>query len=249
MARLVIFDKTVRGVDLPRSAVVLGRSKTADIPIHDEILSRKHCSIRPTSTGHELVDLESAHGTFLNGARVQRSDLKPDDVIEIGNTVIVLLDTDTWERGEGLTRLRNPLKAQELVQTLRRKGAAVDAGAPPRSRSPARSRRTGRKAQRPARGRAPETDWAAVLLGSGPRAAELLEAYALHLLVSVAARRSPQLRALLGRVLERLIAAEPLTAPSLAGDGLDRLQAMVKQIVRDELAANGGSAAEPGAAT
>ena len=30
----------------------------------------------------------------------------------------MILDTDSWERGEGLTRLRNPVKAQDLIQRI-----------------------------------------------------------------------------------------------------------------------------------
>ena len=57
-------------------------------------------------------------GTFVNGEQIDKADLDYDDVIEIGETVMVILDTDSWNRGEGLTRLRNPVKAQELIQKI-----------------------------------------------------------------------------------------------------------------------------------
>ncbi len=120
MARLVIFDDRMRGLDLPENAVVIGRSRKVDVPISDGILSRKHCSILPVDGGFRLLDLKSRHGTFVNGERVEKTALEYDDVIEIGNTVLVLLDTDTWDRGEGLTGLRNPVKAQELIQRINR---------------------------------------------------------------------------------------------------------------------------------
>jgi pSer/pThr/pTyr-binding forkhead associated (FHA) protein len=120
MARLVIFDDRMRGIDLPEHAVVIGRSKKVDVPISDGILSRKHCSIVPMDSGFRLLDLKSQNGTFVNGERVEKTDLEFDDVIEIGNTVLVLLDTETWDRGEGLTGLRNPVKAQELIQRINR---------------------------------------------------------------------------------------------------------------------------------
>ncbi len=119
MARLVIFDESVRGVDLPSHPVILGRSQKADIPIHDKILSRKHCTIVPSPSGLRLIDLKSSNGTYLNGKRVERSSLKFDDVIEIGNTVIVILDNDIWSQGGGVAGLRNPLKAQKIVQALK----------------------------------------------------------------------------------------------------------------------------------
>ena len=118
MARLVIFDEILRAVDLPERAVVVGRSRRTDVPIRDTLLSRKHFSIVPSRTGYTLVDLNSQNGTFVNGERVDRAELTYDDIIEVGHTVAVLLDTETWQRGEGLPRLRNPLKAQELIQRL-----------------------------------------------------------------------------------------------------------------------------------
>ena len=104
---------------MPPHPVILGRSQKADIPIHDKILSRKHCTIVPSPSGLRLIDLKSSNGTYLNGKRVERSSLKFDDVIEIGNTVIVLLDNDTWSQGGGVAGLKNPLKAQKLVQALK----------------------------------------------------------------------------------------------------------------------------------
>ena len=130
MARLMIFDDRVRGLDLPEHAIIVGRSKRVDVPISDRILSRKHCSIIPMESGCSIVDLKSQNGTFVNGSRIDKAELEYDDVIEIGETVIVILDTDSWERGEGLTRLRNPVKAQDLIQRINRKTVPVSDLAP-----------------------------------------------------------------------------------------------------------------------
>ena len=91
MAKLIIFDDSVRGVDLPDRAVIVGRSLKADIPIRDRLLSRKHCTLISEGSGYRLLDLKSANGSFVNGVRVVKVDLECDDVIELGNTVMVLL--------------------------------------------------------------------------------------------------------------------------------------------------------------
>ncbi len=120
MARLVIFDDRVRGLELPQRPVLIGRSHKNDIPINDQLLSRKHCSVVPYGNGYRLLDLKSSNGTYLNGTKVQeKADLKVDDIIEIGDTVIVFLEEGVWNRGEALARLRNPLKAQELVGRIK----------------------------------------------------------------------------------------------------------------------------------
>ena len=127
MPRLVIFDDSLRGIDLPGAPLIIGRSKKSDIPIRDRLLSRKHCAILPFASGHRLVDLKSSYGTYVNGERVERRDLAFDDIIEIGNTVIVYLDSDAWSRGEGLARLRNPIKAQQLIQRINARDRDRDA--------------------------------------------------------------------------------------------------------------------------
>ena len=119
MPRLIVFDDQVRGVDLPEGTVIIGRSKKSDVPIRDTILSRKHCAIVATGDSYRVGDLKSSNGTFLNGNPIDKAELSYDDVIEIGNTVMVFMDSDAWQRGAGMARLRNPVKAQELIQRIR----------------------------------------------------------------------------------------------------------------------------------
>ena len=77
MARLMIFDELMRGVDLPGHAIIIGRSKRVDLPITDRILSRKHCSIVPMDSGFSIVDLKSQNGTFVNGEPTKGLDKYP----------------------------------------------------------------------------------------------------------------------------------------------------------------------------
>jgi hypothetical protein len=45
MARLVIFDEAVRGLDLPKRPVILGRSQRAEVPLPDPDLWRERCGL------------------------------------------------------------------------------------------------------------------------------------------------------------------------------------------------------------
>lgn len=248
MARLVVFDETVRAVDLPAHPVILGRSRKADIPIHDNLLSRKHCTIiphnlpsstpsgapsgSPSGSGYRLIDLKSSNGTFLNGLRVERTELNFDDIIEIGHTVIVLLDTDTWQRGEGLTRLRNPIKAQELIQAIKKRLHVSPSGAPS----------LGVHLQKPARVSAPRPErkltsaennfleWARKEWLQKPVARQLLEGYLAHHVVSLVVKYSPELRDLLSGVPERIAAGGAFEAD------LERFQEEVRKAIDDLLA-------------
>lgn len=179
MARLMIFDDCVRGLDLPEHAIIVGRSKRVDVPIRDRILSRKHCSIIPMESGFSLVDLKSQNGTFVNGSRIEKAELEYDDVIEIGETVIVILDTDSWERGEGLTRLRNPVKAQDLIQRINKKNVPV---------SGVTDARNGESAGSPA-----------------VPAGELLEELVMRRLAKVLARKDPLQGEIAEKVVEKML--------------------------------------------
>ncbi len=216
MPRLIIFDSSVRGVDLPRQPLIIGRSKRSDIPIHDRLLSRKHCAVIPIGSTFKIVDLKSSHGTYLNGSRVERQQLAFDDVIEIGNTVMVYLDSDAWNRGEGLAVLRNPVKAQELVQRLKlheRRERRIPVGSPSGRRRDGESRKG-------------IIDMLPVLMdpedeegSSRLELVELLTDYALWKTVSVWVRRQPELRKLLTKSIESaLLASRPGSWEDLRGE-------------------------------
>jgi hypothetical protein len=68
----------------------LGRLTEHDVPVPDMAASRDHAIIEysPTERRHNIIDLDSRNGTFLNGAQVIRSHpLMPGDHIQIGSTV------------------------------------------------------------------------------------------------------------------------------------------------------------------
>jgi predicted component of type VI protein secretion system len=48
-------------------------------------MSRSHCKIEQTTTGHRVVDLGSRNGTFVNGVQAPEQELKSGDVLKIGN--------------------------------------------------------------------------------------------------------------------------------------------------------------------
>ncbi|MHC5039547.1 MAG: SpoIIE family protein phosphatase [Planctomycetota bacterium] len=68
--------------------VTIGRSKRNKIRLRDDLISRKHCRIYPRGGGFHLDDLDSRNGTWLNGARIQSSPLKPGDVIDVGRCTL-----------------------------------------------------------------------------------------------------------------------------------------------------------------
>lgn len=63
----------------------IGRDSANDFTVSDLNVSRFHAEIVTNSTfGHDLVDLNSSNGTYLNGKKIKRQELKHGDLIAIG---------------------------------------------------------------------------------------------------------------------------------------------------------------------
>jgi MFS family permease len=72
-----------------KSPTVIGSSPKCEIYLFkDEAIEPKHAAIHAYGNRHELEDLDSPAGTFVNGRRVTRQPLKNGDRIYIGETVL-----------------------------------------------------------------------------------------------------------------------------------------------------------------
>ncbi|RKY24771.1 MAG: hypothetical protein DRP79_07315, partial [Planctomycetota bacterium] len=90
---------------LPHAPVQIGRSPSCQIRLADERVSRHHAQIEPVPEGYLLTDLGSGNGTFVNGKKVTEQRLRIGDRIQVGETLIsVLEDTVRAETGGLLGR-------------------------------------------------------------------------------------------------------------------------------------------------
>ena len=72
-------------VDLERDTTSIGRSPGQDVVLLDRCVSREHAAIVREGNTCTIVDRKSAHGTFLNAARVRRAVLRSGDVLQMGS--------------------------------------------------------------------------------------------------------------------------------------------------------------------
>ncbi len=70
--------------------VKVGRGSQCDIPIVDQYMSRTHFSLSWEGTTCWIYDLNSRHGTFLNGKKVQKAPLSDGDAIRAGLTILIV---------------------------------------------------------------------------------------------------------------------------------------------------------------
>ncbi|MER7745459.1 FHA domain-containing protein [Streptomyces bacillaris] len=77
---------------LPARTVRIGRDAGNDLVIDDLVVSRRHAELRALPDGrHEIVDLGSHNGTFLNGQPVDRAVVEAGDIIGIGHSAFSLV--------------------------------------------------------------------------------------------------------------------------------------------------------------
>jgi FHA domain len=70
--------------DAGEEEVLIGRSSGCQIVIGEPTVSRRHARLRSRDGRWVLQDLGSTNGTFLNGRRVGRCELRPGDLVLLG---------------------------------------------------------------------------------------------------------------------------------------------------------------------
>jgi hypothetical protein len=64
--------------------LLIGRGSGCDLVITGATVSRRHAQLYFREGSWVLVDLESTNGTYINGCRIQRSQLLPGDALAFG---------------------------------------------------------------------------------------------------------------------------------------------------------------------
>jgi pSer/pThr/pTyr-binding forkhead associated (FHA) protein len=72
--------------ELANRSLVVGRSRDCDISVDDPNVSRRHAEIKHENGAYWIVDLGSTNGVTVNGERVKRAKLEPDDSVVLGTT-------------------------------------------------------------------------------------------------------------------------------------------------------------------
>ncbi|OOK80196.1 ABC transporter family protein [Mycobacterium kansasii] len=70
--------------------VTIGRGPDNDVVLNDLLVSRRHAMLRRSGSQWELVDNNSANGTYVNGTRISRALLGPSDIVGIGHQLLHL---------------------------------------------------------------------------------------------------------------------------------------------------------------
>lgn len=83
-AQLVPLDGSP-AIEIVKDLVLVGRKEECDLRLEHKSVSKMHCLIVKTDGMLFLRDLGSTNGTRVNGTRVRRAALLPNDQIAIAN--------------------------------------------------------------------------------------------------------------------------------------------------------------------
>jgi DNA-binding NtrC family response regulator len=100
-----------RVTELTSGRLNIGRAEDSDVLLDGAETSRRHVVIEFTGGRHEVRDLQSRNGTFVNGNRVTNSALKRGDVLRIGGWVGVVGSAVAFDRSRALREMAPGLLA------------------------------------------------------------------------------------------------------------------------------------------
>ncbi len=94
-------DRKTREFTLTSTAVTIGSDNGNTLRLPDPTVSRRHAVIRPRGSTHELSDLKSTNGTFVNERRIERPTvLKDGDNVRFGALGFVYADPRAGRTGK-----------------------------------------------------------------------------------------------------------------------------------------------------
>ncbi|HTQ20061.1 FHA domain-containing protein [Mycobacterium sp.] len=76
--------------DIDQLVVTIGRAPDNNVVLDDLLVSRHHAIMRRIGNQWELVDNNSANGTYVNGNRISNAVIGPDDIVGIGHQLMHL---------------------------------------------------------------------------------------------------------------------------------------------------------------
>jgi hypothetical protein len=97
--------------------LVIGRASDLDLVLVEDMVSRKHAKLTLQNGGISIADLGSTNGTFVNGEKVKKAQLKLGDRVLIGTSILKVVS---------VPRSTGPIDPRAAQQQLERSAAAQE---------------------------------------------------------------------------------------------------------------------------
>jgi hypothetical protein len=95
------------------NSCIVGRSGSCDFQTEDEKVSGRHSRFFLKYDRLEIIDLDSKNGTYLNGIRIENSEMFMGDEVRVGETIITLEESNV--DSEALDALTFPGPAKDRM--------------------------------------------------------------------------------------------------------------------------------------
>lgn len=115
-ARLVSADGSP-SIELIKDMTLFGRDEDSDVRLDHKSVSKFHCVIVKTDGLLLLRDLGSTNGTRVNGQRVRRAALLPNDTVSIANMKYIIkfgVELEKLEIEEAAPKAKKDAAAHQL---------------------------------------------------------------------------------------------------------------------------------------
>ena len=117
-------------IEIVKDMTLVGRKEDCDLRLPHKSVSKMHCVIVKTDGLLLVRDLGSTNGTRVNGQRIRRAALLPNDLLSIASFKFrVSLGPEAGSLDDEAKT--QPLDARELARLLRHGKASADAPAAP----------------------------------------------------------------------------------------------------------------------
>jgi FHA domain-containing protein/uncharacterized protein DUF4388 len=110
---------------VPNKEIVVGRSSDLDMVLVEEMVSRKHARIAYENDAVVIEDLGSTNGTFVNGEKIKRAQLKEGDRVLIGTSILKVIVMDNSSHEQGRPNLE-VVAAQRRTSSPRTMSGSID---------------------------------------------------------------------------------------------------------------------------
>ena len=110
---------------VPNKEIVVGRSSDLDMVLVEEMVSRKHARIAYENDAVVIEDLGSTNGTFVNGEKIKRAQLKEGDRVLIGTSILKVIVMDGSSHDQARPNLE-VVAAQRRTSSPRTMSGSID---------------------------------------------------------------------------------------------------------------------------
>ena len=87
-----------RAFHVGEAPVSVGSAAENAIALSDRAVSQYHCRIEPSSRGVSIRDLGSTNGTWVDGLRIRRHELRPGAVVRIGRSELRVVNRGSADK-------------------------------------------------------------------------------------------------------------------------------------------------------